>query len=246
MKLSSPAADQKMESAPNSSDKSAGPTAAPSGVVDLPEGAPAARLCHMVQRPDYDGYGFKLLAVKQRSLPYVLAVEPGSPAEDAGLRPNDIIVEVNGKSLRGAVHQDVVQRVKAIPHEARLLVVDCDTAAWYEEHGIDVRGDLPNIIRISNANASPSKAGKARKKSSSSGSSSGGLTPAELAGGLRLCYLRKWPSFEGYGFNVVSGEERWRYYIANVAPGSPGELGGLREEDRLIEARAIDFGETGR
>ncbi|KAL3200016.1 hypothetical protein MRX96_043649 [Rhipicephalus microplus] len=173
-----------------------------SGITTQLAKPPAARLCHLVRRPEYDGYGFKLIPATQGYLPRVSAVEPGSPAEATGLRSNDTVVEsspvfratylpcrLNGVILDGLGHEDVMQLVKSTPNEARLLVVDDETAAW------------------------------------------------SLRGGLRLCYLRKWPDYEGYGFSLREDEEN--FFITAVVPDSPAELGGLRNDDRLIEVNAV-------
>ncbi|KAH7956528.1 hypothetical protein HPB52_010192 [Rhipicephalus sanguineus] len=137
--------------------------------------APAARLCHLVRWPEYDGYGFKLVAAQQGNLPRVTAVESGSPAEAAGLRANDTVVEVNGAILEGLGHQDVVQLVKSTPNEARLLVVDDETAAWYKRHGITLRGDLLSTIRVS-SKASSRKFRKKDGTTSSRNQSSSSMT----------------------------------------------------------------------
>lgn len=50
------------------------------------------RLCHMKKGPD--GYGFNLHSDKSRPGQYVRAVDAGSPAEAAGLAPQDRIIEV--------------------------------------------------------------------------------------------------------------------------------------------------------
>lgn len=81
---------------------------ATSGAAALPADAPAARLCHLVARPDFNGYGFRIVAGNVRSLPCVIAVEPGSPADVAGLRTNDTIVEVrHWGQLRGRFQRPV-------------------------------------------------------------------------------------------------------------------------------------------
>uniref|UniRef100_A0A8B9SAX6 Na(+)/H(+) exchange regulatory cofactor NHE-RF1 n=1 Tax=Apteryx owenii TaxID=8824 RepID=A0A8B9SAX6_APTOW len=50
------------------------------------------RLCHMKKGPN--GYGFNLHSDKSRPGQYVRAVDPDSPAEAAGLSPQDRIIEV--------------------------------------------------------------------------------------------------------------------------------------------------------
>lgn len=43
-----------------------------------------ARLCHVIKRADFDGYGFNLHAEKGRPGQYIGKVDDGSPAEAAG------------------------------------------------------------------------------------------------------------------------------------------------------------------
>ncbi|KAL2297721.1 hypothetical protein Nmel_016283, partial [Mimus melanotis] len=66
------------------------PAREPSGGEQREELRP--RLCHMKKGPD--GYGFNLHSDKSRPGQYVRAVDPGSPAEAAGLAPQDRIIEV--------------------------------------------------------------------------------------------------------------------------------------------------------
>uniref|UniRef100_A0A182QAE0 PDZ domain-containing protein n=1 Tax=Anopheles farauti TaxID=69004 RepID=A0A182QAE0_9DIPT len=83
-----------------------------------------ARLCHVVKRPDFDGYGFNLHAEKGRPGQYIGKVDDGSPAESAGLRQGDRIIEVNGANITTETHKKVVELIKAVPNETRLLVID--------------------------------------------------------------------------------------------------------------------------
>lgn len=235
---SSSSADQAQRGAPS---PPAAPTTAPPGkVVSLPAGAPAARLCHLVRRPDFDGYGFNLHADKQRKLQYVGAVDPGSPAEAAGLRANDTIVEVNGVNVEGTNHRDIVERIKSVPNETRLLVVDDGTAAWYREHGIAIRGDLPNVIQLSSVKAAARRASKpAAVVQDAVAAPQSDATTKPVHDGLRLCHLVKWPNFDGYGFNLHADKKRQGHFIGQVDPGSPAELGGLRKNDRLLEVNGL-------
>lgn len=83
-----------------------------------------ARLCHVIKRDDFDGYGFNLHAEKGKPGQYIGKVDDESPAEVAGLRQGDRIIEVNGVNIGNETHKQVVQRIKTIACEVQLLVVD--------------------------------------------------------------------------------------------------------------------------
>ncbi|OWK57634.1 Na(+)/H(+) exchange regulatory cofactor NHE-RF1 [Lonchura striata] len=89
------------------------------------------RLCHMKKGPE--GYGFNLHSDKSRPGQYVRAVDPGSPAEAAGLAPQDRIIQVNGVCMEGKQHSDVVAAIKASGDETRLLVVDTLTDEFFKK-----------------------------------------------------------------------------------------------------------------
>ncbi|KAH7986873.1 hypothetical protein HPB51_026597 [Rhipicephalus microplus] len=57
-------------------------------------------------------------------------------------------MQVNGVILDGLGHGDVMQLVKFTPNEARLLVVDDETAAWYKRRGIALRGKEPDQVDL--------------------------------------------------------------------------------------------------
>ncbi|XP_037544258.1 Na(+)/H(+) exchange regulatory cofactor NHE-RF2 [Nematolebias whitei] len=83
------------------------------------------RLCVIAKREN--GYGFHLHGEKGKSGQFIRKVEPASPAEESGLRAGDRVVEVNGVNVEKETHHQVVQRIKAVDHETRLLVVDQET-----------------------------------------------------------------------------------------------------------------------
>ncbi|XP_035036627.1 Na(+)/H(+) exchange regulatory cofactor NHE-RF2 isoform X2 [Hippoglossus stenolepis] len=83
------------------------------------------RLCVMAKGDN--GYGFHLHGEKGKSGQFIRKVEAGSPAEAAGMRAGDRVVAVNGVNVEKETHHQVVQWIKAIANETRLLVVDNET-----------------------------------------------------------------------------------------------------------------------
>ncbi|XP_050313798.1 Na(+)/H(+) exchange regulatory cofactor NHE-RF2-like [Anthonomus grandis grandis] len=83
-----------------------------------------ARLCHIKKVASFDGYGFNLHAEKGKSGQYIGKVDEGSPAELAGLRQGDRILEVNGESIGDKTHKQVVELIKQNANETKLIVID--------------------------------------------------------------------------------------------------------------------------
>lgn len=110
--------------------------------------APAPRLCHLIKWPDFDGYGFNLHAERSNPGQYIGKIDDESPAQMAGLREGDRIVEVNGVNISNENHRQVVERIKSNPQETRLLVVDPETDTWYKERDIVVKSTLMNVVYI--------------------------------------------------------------------------------------------------
>ncbi|XP_056465464.1 Na(+)/H(+) exchange regulatory cofactor NHE-RF1 [Gadus chalcogrammus] len=92
------------------------------------------RLCVILRGSG--GYGFNLHSERARPGQYVRAVDSDSPAERAGLQPNDRIVQVNGRCVEGRSHSEVVEAIKAGAGETRLLVVDPDTDRLFRSCGV--------------------------------------------------------------------------------------------------------------
>ena len=117
----------------------------------VPDNAPQPRLCHVTKWDHFDGYGFNLHAEKSKPGQFIGKVDDDSPAEAAGLKEGDRIIEVNGVNINHENHKQVVQRIKAIPNETTLLVVDRETEAYYRQCEIVVTHQLGNILRLSSA-----------------------------------------------------------------------------------------------
>lgn len=108
----------------------------PSAVVA--SSAEPPRRCHVIKVPDFDGYGFNLHAEKGKPGQYIGKVDDGSPAQIAGLRQGDRIIEVNAVNIGRETHKEVVQRIKAIANEVQLLVVDASVTVSKENRIVDL------------------------------------------------------------------------------------------------------------
>lgn len=183
---------------------------------------PRARLCHMRKRPDFAGYGFNLYAEKGRNGQFIGKVDPGSPAELAGLRQGDRIVEVNGVNVGNENHQQVVQRIKAVADETKFLVVDSAADQYYRDQKVVIRGDMADVLRLETPHFL--------------GAGVNGIDPKHRP---RLCHLRVWPDFTGYGFNLHAEKGKAVQYIGKVDVGSPAEAAGVKEHDRIVEVNGF-------
>ncbi|XP_037822854.1 Na(+)/H(+) exchange regulatory cofactor NHE-RF1 [Lucilia sericata] len=105
--------------------KASSPTPSSASTPDVINKA-ATKLCHIVKRPDFDGYGFNLHSEKAKPGQFIGKVDANSPAEAAGLKEGDRIIEVNGVAINSETHKQVVQRIKAVSGEVRLLLVDVE------------------------------------------------------------------------------------------------------------------------
>lgn len=111
----------------------------------LPADAPRPRLCHIRKWPDSEGYGFNLQAEKGKPGHFLGKVDPGSVSDAGGLEEGDLIVEVNGTNISNENHQQVVQRIKAVKDEVKLLVTDRVASEFYARMGIVVHSGMPNV-----------------------------------------------------------------------------------------------------
>ena len=103
------------------------------------------RLCHVMKRPDYSGYGFSLQLDEQDGRQHFCLIKPDSPAEEAGLLVGDILIEVNDVNVEEDAHASVFQRIIGSGNEVHLLVVDTETDKVYKDQGVTVTGAMPGV-----------------------------------------------------------------------------------------------------
>uniref|UniRef100_A0A8C6RUS8 Na(+)/H(+) exchange regulatory cofactor NHE-RF n=1 Tax=Nannospalax galili TaxID=1026970 RepID=A0A8C6RUS8_NANGA len=200
--------------------------------ADAAAGEPLPRLCCLEKGPN--GYGFHLHGEKGKVGQFIRLVEPGSPAEKAGLLAGDRLVEVNGENVEKETHQQVVSRIRAALNAVRLLVVDPEADEQFKKLGVQIREELLRAPEKSEQDGSPATADAQgagdKNEAEESHSERRELRP-------RLCVMKKGPS--GYGFNLHSDKSKPGQFIRAVDPDSPAEASGLRAQDRIVEVNGV-------
>ncbi|KAF1374290.1 hypothetical protein PFLUV_G00248430 [Perca fluviatilis] len=201
------------------------------------------------------GYGFHLHGEKGKTGQFIRLVEPDTPASAAGLLAGDRLVFVNGESVEGESHQQVVARIRSTTGALEIIVVDDETAELLKKHNLQCRkefvtegiplpgGDSDSDRGDSQSNGTPRESSPAPPEngdaSSESSDRSGRLSVSsntkEERGGLRprLCHMKKGTS--GYGFNLHSEKSKPGQYIRAVDEDSPAQRAGLRPQDKIIQ-----------
>ncbi|KAA8581037.1 hypothetical protein FQN60_015308, partial [Etheostoma spectabile] len=98
------------------------------------------RLCVLEKGPS--GYGFHLHGEKGKTGQFIRLVEPDTPASAAGLLAGDRLVFVNGESVEGESHQQVVARIRSTTGALEVIVVDGETAELLKKHNLQCRKEF--------------------------------------------------------------------------------------------------------
>ncbi|MCJ8738684.1 hypothetical protein PDJAM_G00038640 [Pangasius djambal] len=221
------------------------------------------RLCELEKGSD--GYGFHLHGEKNKAGQFIRLVEPGSPAELSGLRAGDRLAFVNGESVEGESHQQVVSRIRAVTGPLELIVVDSETAEYLGKHNLPCRKEFVTD-GVPTPGEQPDTAARERNGTATATESSPVPdpvpdpdpvpAPAPAANGdmdldtlslsskesknelrPRLCLMKKGAT--GYGFNLHSEKSKSGQYIRAVDEDSPAEKSGLRPQDKVVQVNGI-------
>ncbi|KAM3923901.1 Na(+)/H(+) exchange regulatory cofactor NHE-RF4 [Leptodactylus fuscus] len=93
------------------------------------------RKLHLVRCPQ--GYGFLLRQEKCLGGhgQFLRELDPGLPAEVAGMREGDRLLAVNGQNVEGLEHDDIVSLIQASGKQVTLLVISNEGDRFYSEIG---------------------------------------------------------------------------------------------------------------
>ncbi|KAA3674870.1 uncharacterized protein DEA37_0014626 [Paragonimus westermani] len=109
---------------------------------------PRARLCEIRKWEDFTGYGFSLNSINGKFGQFIGEVDPVSPAHAAGVRENDVLIEVNGVNVLSESHTSVVSRIKSNPDRVCLLVVDPESKKYFEKHCIVIDSYMEGLEKL--------------------------------------------------------------------------------------------------
>ncbi len=104
------------------------------------------RLCRLSRNDRNDQYGFDFKTLKSDGMHVAKNVRDGLPAAVAGLREGDYILEVNGESIDGIEHEQVVKKISARPTMVDLLAVNDLNA--YLNHKNDLKNQSDDDVSI--------------------------------------------------------------------------------------------------
>ncbi|KAI3373062.1 hypothetical protein L3Q82_006410 [Scortum barcoo] len=183
-----------------------------------------AKKLHLVSGPE--GYGFLLRLEKTpsgRKCHVLREMDSGSPAERAGMRDGELLLEVNGESVESLKHEEIVDRVRLSGKKVSLTTITPQGLEFYTQMGLS-----PLLFCDDDA--------VEREKESSMSAPVTEKSPQKEMDGPckpRLCSLQKDPL--GFGFNMDSVPESAGTFISQVAFGGSGHSAGLQVGDVVLE-----------
>ncbi|KAL1772008.1 Na(+)/H(+) exchange regulatory cofactor NHE-RF3 [Sigmodon hispidus] len=181
-----------------------------------------------------NGYGFYLRAGSEQRGQIAKDVEPGSPAEAAGLKNNDLVVAVNGKSVEALDHDSVVEMIRQGGDHTTLLVVDKEADSIYRLARFSPllycqSQELPNgSVKEAPAPAPGPDPAPAPLQATSPDApdDAGDHKP-------KLCRLTKVDGSYGFHLNAIRGQPG--SFVKEVEKGGPADRAGLENEAFVIE-----------
>ncbi|XP_012325733.1 Na(+)/H(+) exchange regulatory cofactor NHE-RF4 isoform X2 [Aotus nancymaae] len=214
--------------------------------LGLPLAAPLAegwalptkpRCLHLQKGPR--GFGFLLREEKGldgRPGQFLWDVDPGLPAEKAGMQAGDRLVAVAGESVEGLGHEETVSRIQAQGSCVSLIVVDPDADRFFSM----VRLSPLLFLENTQAPASPQGSGSASLVETEDPSLEDTGVPS-VPLGSRQCSLYPGPG-GGYGFRLSCVAGGPRLFISQVTPGGSAARAGLRMGDVILEVNGYPVG----
>nr|XP_046267763.1 PDZ domain containing 3b isoform X2 [Scatophagus argus] len=183
-----------------------------------------ARKLHLVS--GCEGYGFLLRLEKTssgRTFHVLRGVDSGGPAEKAGMKDGELLLEVNGESVESLSHGDIVDRVRLSGQQVSITTITPRGLEFYTRLGLS-----PLLFSEDDA--------AEKETESSTPASAAEQSPQkemDVSCKPRHCSLQRGPL--GFGFNLGCVPQRPGTFISQVASGGSGQSAGLLVGDVVLE-----------
>ncbi|KAL2807391.1 Na(+)/H(+) exchange regulatory cofactor NHE-RF4 isoform 2 [Daubentonia madagascariensis] len=195
------------------------------------------RCLHLEKGPQ--GFGFLLREEKGLDgLPgqFLREVDPGQPADKAGMQAGDRLLAVAGESVEGLGHEETVSRIRAQGSRVSLIVVDPEADRFFSM----VRLSPLLFLESTGAPASP------QDTCSASLVETGDPPLADTAEppgplGSHQCVLYPGPG-GGYGLRLSCVASGPGLFISQVTPGGSAARAGLQIGDVILEVNGYPVG----
>ncbi|CAF4041131.1 unnamed protein product [Rotaria sp. Silwood2] len=205
------------------------------------KGSVKVKHCILKKDPTYNGYG--LVLRYQNGLHLIDQVEGDSPAFNAGLREDDIILFVDKKNVELLTHDDVkilIRKLSLSNTDIDLILIKKTDVPRYknyqEKNSIDWKPILDD--ESNNETIQTDQTSTSRKSSASSNKQTAPAPPisstsqSTLSTGTRVCILQ--PSSDRTAGFALSGKSPPPYLICQVEKNSPADKAGLLLNDVLL------------
>ncbi|XP_072302769.1 NHERF family PDZ scaffold protein 4b [Eucyclogobius newberryi] len=178
--------------------------------------------------PGKDGYGFRLRLEKHPSgrIAHVLReMDLDGPAEKAGIRDGDLLLEVNEEAVESLKHEEIVDIIKQSRQTVTLTTITPKGLDFYSKLGLSPLLFCEEAMVLEQDSSVPAAMINVDKEN----------------GKPRVCTVQK--GSLGFGFNVSSVPNVPGTLISQVVDGGPGQKAGLLEGDLLLEVNGYSVEE---
>nr|XP_006639317.1 PREDICTED: Na(+)/H(+) exchange regulatory cofactor NHE-RF3 isoform X1 [Lepisosteus oculatus] len=111
------------------------------------------KLCKLEKSPT--GFGFHLNAIRGVPGQFFKEVVEGGPADRAGLKDDDVLIEVNGVNIENSNHNEVVEMIRNSGNNLEVLVAEKEAYDYFRAKQIPITTLLLGISMIEAAHDQP-------------------------------------------------------------------------------------------
>ncbi|XP_072434169.1 Na(+)/H(+) exchange regulatory cofactor NHE-RF3 [Chiloscyllium punctatum] len=104
---------------------------------------PRPKLCYLVKQGS--SFGFSLKTVEGVPGLFMTEITPAGSAFNAGVEPNDRIIELNGENVENVSHPQMVTKMKASGNKIMLLLIDETSDKYFKSKMIKVVASMASV-----------------------------------------------------------------------------------------------------